>query len=155
MNEKPSDSRSLYDYSDKSIPQAGYAAMAYAIVSLLSGLLAWIQYFLYHRPGKTGWLDHGYSSQQWLAHTPAITVIAVGSSVLIAAISGALAYGIFRRNRAAIVAMIVFVLALQLYTWFVVRSIGGTLLTVVVVAFLCRGARRMFQDHAEANSGNA
>jgi hypothetical protein len=45
--------------------------------------------------------------------------------------------------------MIVFVVALQLYTWFVARSIAGTLVTIVVIAFLLRGAKRMFQDHAD------
>ena len=45
--------------------------------------------------------------------------------------------------------MLVFVILLQLYTWLIAHSVTGTLVTIVVVAFLLRGARRMFQDHAE------
>ncbi len=140
---------SVYDYSDKSVPQAGYAAVVYAAVSFFGGVLAFIQYWLYHRPGTGGLINHEYVSQQWLAHTPLVTAVAVGFSVLIAAVSGFLAFGIFRRSRAAIVAMIVFVILLQLYTWFAARSIAGSILSIVVVAFLLRGAKRMFQDHAE------
>jgi sugar phosphate permease len=70
-------------------------------------------------------------------------------SVIIAAISGVLAFGIFRRSRGAIIAMLIFVIMLQLYTWFVARSVAGTLVTIIVVGFLLRGPRRMFQDYAE------
>jgi hypothetical protein len=45
--------------------------------------------------------------------------------------------------------MIVFVVFLQLYTWFTAHSVSGILVSIVVVAFLLRGARRMFQDYAE------
>ena len=70
-------------------------------------------------------------------------------SVVIAAVSGVLAFGILRRSRVAVVAMLIFVIVLQLYTWVVARSVAGTLVTIIVVGFLLRGARRMFQDHAE------
>jgi hypothetical protein len=149
MEYPKANSKSLFDYSDKSVQHAGYAAIAYAAILLFSGLLAWIQFFLYHRPGRGGWIDHGYLSQQWVQHTPRQTAITVVFSVVLAAISGVLAFGIFRRRRGAIVAMIVFVVALQLFTWFVARSIGGALITIIVVAFLLRGAKRMFQDHTE------
>src|SRR5438132_9330497 len=110
---------SIYDYSDKSVQQAGYAAIAFAIISLFSGLLACIQYFLCHRPGTGGFISHGFVSQQYLPHTPLITAVAVVFSSIIAAISGVLAFFIFRRSRAAVVAMLIFVVVLQLYTWFV------------------------------------
>jgi hypothetical protein len=142
-------SKSLYDYSDKSIPHAGYAAIAYAVITLFSGLLAWIQFMLYHTPGTGGFLHHDFVSQQWLQHAPLITAVAVAFSVIIAAVSGVLAFGIFRRSRVAVVAMVVFVVVLQLYTWFVARSPAGTLVTIIVVGLLLRGARRIFQDHAE------
>jgi hypothetical protein len=45
--------------------------------------------------------------------------------------------------------MLVFVVGLQLYTWFVMRSPSGSLLSIIVTGFLLRGARRIFQDHAE------
>ena len=57
MDYPKENSRSLYDYSDKSAQHAGYAAIAYAVVNLFTGLLAWIQYFVYHRPGTGGVLN--------------------------------------------------------------------------------------------------
>jgi hypothetical protein len=143
-------SKSLYDYSDKSVQHAGYAAIAYAALNLFGGVLALVQYFLYHRPGTDTWLYRQEVNQQWLQHTPLVTVVAVTFSVILAAISGVLAFFIFRRSRFAIIGMIVFVVILQLYTWLVAHSLGGTLPTLIVVAFLLRGARRMFQDHAES-----
>jgi hypothetical protein len=142
-------SKSLYDYSDKSVQHAGYAAIAYAAINLFSGILALVQYFIYHRPGKGSVLPDDFASQQYLQHTPLITEVAVAFSVILAAISGVLAFFIFRRNRFAVVAMLVLVVLLQLYTWFVAHSPSGTLVSIIVVAFLLRGARRMFQDYAE------
>ena len=142
-------SKSLYDYSDKSVKHAGYAAMAYAAINLFSGVLVWIQYFLYHRPGTGGLLNRDFASQQYLQHTPLMTAVAIVFSIIVAAISGVLAFLIFRRSRFAVVAMLVVVIALQLFTWFVAHSPAGTLVSIVVIAFLLRGARRMFQDYAE------
>ena len=142
-------SKSLYDYSDKSVQHAGYAAIAYAAINLFSGILALVQYFIYHRPGKGSILPDDFAAQQYLQHTALITAVAVAFSVILAAISGVLAFFIFRRNRFAVVAMLVLVVLLQLYTWFVAHSPSGTLVSIIVVAFLLRGARRMFQDYAE------
>ena len=140
---------SLYDYTDKSVPPASYAAIAYGVISLVTGVFAWLQYLLYHRPDQGGFLHREFANQQWLQHTPLITGVAVVFSVIIAAISGVLAFRIFRHSRGAIIAMLIFVIMLQLYTWFVARSVAGTLVTIIVVGFLLRGARRMFQDYAE------
>ena len=118
-------SSSLYDYSDKSIPQAGYAAIVYAVISTLTTGLSW---FL---APTTPWL--------------ALVVVAL----VIGGFFGALAFGIFRKSRTAVVLMLVLVVGLQLYTWLVLHSISGTLLSIVVTGFLLRGARRIFQDHAE------
>jgi hypothetical protein len=118
-------STSLYDYSDKSIPQAGYAAIVYAVISTLSTGLAWF------RAPTTPWI--------------AIVIVAL----VIGLIFGALAFGIFRKSRVAVVIMLVFVVGLQLYTWFLMRSASGTILSVIVAGFLLRGARRIFQYHAE------
>jgi hypothetical protein len=145
-------SKSVYDYSDKSVQHAGYAAIVYAAINLFSGVLAWIQYFLYHRPGTGGLLNHDFASQQYLQHTPLMTAVAIVFSVIIVAISGVLAFFIFRRSRFAVVAMLVVVIVLQLFTWFVAHSPAGTLVSIVVVAFLLRGARRMVQDYAEQKS---
>jgi hypothetical protein len=118
-------SASLYDYSDKSIPQAGYAAIVYAVISTLSTGLAWF------RTPSTPWI--------------AIVIVAL----VIGLFFGALAFGIFRKSRVAVVIMLVFVVGLQLYTWFVMRSGSGTILSIIVTGFLLRGARRIFQYHAE------
>jgi quinol-cytochrome oxidoreductase complex cytochrome b subunit len=118
-------SSSLYNYSDKSIPQAGYAAIVYAVISTLTIGLSWF------RAPTTPWL--------------ALVIVAL----VIGAVFGGLAFGIFRKSRVAVVVMLAFVVGLQLYTWFVLRSISGTLLSIVVTGFLLRGASRIFQDHAE------
>jgi len=136
---------SVYDYSDKSVPQAGYATIAYGVIALATGLFALLQYFLYHRPGTGGFISHDFVAQQYLQHTPFVTAVALVFSIIIAAISGVLAFSIFRRSRVAIVAMIVFVVALQLYTWFVARSTAGMLVTMVVVAFLFAAPKGCFR----------
>lgn len=118
-------SRSLYDYSDKSIPQAGYAAIVYAVLSTLGTGLEWF------REPSTPWI--------------AIGIV----SLVIGLFFGALAFGIFRKSRVAVVIMLVFVVGLQLFTWFGLRSGSGTVLSVIVTGFLLRGARRIFQHHAE------
>ena len=116
---------SLYDYSDKSIPHAGYAAIAYAVISTLSTGLSWFQ------APTTPWL--------------AVVIVAL----VIGLFFGALAFGIFKKSRVAVLVMLVFVVGLQLYTWFVLRSGAGSVVSVIVTGFLLRGARRIFQDHAE------
>lgn len=116
---------SLYDYSDKSIPQAGYAAIVYAVISTLTIGSSWF------RAPATPWL--------------AIVIVAL----IIGAFFGSLAFGIYKKSRVAVVVMLVFVVGLQLYTWFIMRSPSGSLLSIIVTGFLLRGARRIFQDHAE------
>ena len=118
-------SSSLYDYSDKSIPQAGYAAIVYAVISTLTTGLSWF------RAPTTPWL------------------VLVAVALVIGAFFGGLAFGIFKKSRTAVVLMLVLVVGLQLYTWLILHSISGTLLSIVVTGFLLRGARRIFQGHAE------
>jgi hypothetical protein len=142
-------SKSLYDYSDKSVQHAGYAAITYAVINLFGGVLSLIQHFIYHRPGTGGYLSQDYVSQQYLQHTPLLTAITIGFSIIVAAVSGVLAFFIFRNSRFAVVAMLGVVILLQLFTWFVAHSAAGSLLSIVVTGVLLRGARRIFQDHAE------
>src|SRR6476646_2928919 len=97
-------SASIYDYTDKSVPHAGYAAIVYGVINLVTGALAVLQSFSYHRPGGGGITDHEFASQQYLQHAPLFAAIAVFFSVVIAAVSGVLAFFIFRRSRFAIVA---------------------------------------------------
>ena len=110
--------------------------------------------FFYHRPGLGGLLYRHEANQLWLQHTPLVTAVAVAISVIIAAIAGLLGFFIFRRSRFAIVAMLVFVVILQLYTWLVAHSLTGTLPSIIIVAFLLRGGRRIFQDYAERELGS-
>jgi hypothetical protein len=121
-------STSVYDYTDRSIQQAGYAAIVYAVVSVVSTGLAWFQ----------------ASSTPWVA----LAVVAV----IIGLFFGGLAFGIFKKSRICVVIMLVLVVGFQLYTWFIVRSASGSLLSILVTGFLLRGARRIFQDHAERRS---
>ena len=123
-------STSLYDYSDKSIPQAGYAAIVYAVIATVSTVLTSLHAQLL-----------GSSTEPWLA----VVIVAI----IIGLFFGALAFGIFRKSRVAIVIMIVLVVGLQLITWFILRSTAGSILSIIVTGFLLRGARRIFQYHAE------
>lgn len=149
MDYSNDNSKSLYDYSDKSVQQAGYAAIAYAAINLFSGVLALIQFFVYHRPGSGGIISHEFVSQQYLQHTPLLTAVALGFSVIIAVIAGVLAWFIFRQSRFAVIAMLSLVVLLQLFIWFVAHSAAGTLVSIVVAGFVLRGTRRIFQDHSE------
>jgi hypothetical protein len=128
MDHPKEGSTSLYDYTDKSISQAGYAAIVYAVVSMVSTGLAW-----FHAPS-----------------TPWVALIVV--AVIIGLFFGGLAFGIFKKSRVCVVIMLMLVVGFQLYTWFVMRSASGTLLSILVTGFLLRGARRIFQDHAEQQS---
>jgi ABC-type dipeptide/oligopeptide/nickel transport system permease component len=149
MDYPKEDSKSLYDYSDKSVQHAGYAALTYAAINLFTDLLALIQYYIYHRPGTGGFLGHEFATQQYLQRTPLLTAISLFFSVVIAVISGVLAFFIFHHSRFAVVAMIGMVVMLQLFTWFVAHSPAGTLVSIIVAGFLLRGARRIFQDYSE------
>lgn len=137
---------SLYDYTDKTVRNGGMAAIAYGVIALAEALLEWLQFFLYHRPTSSDSLDHSWLSRQWLEHTPAQTAWAVFGGVTIAAASGVLAFGIFRRSKVAITLMLLLVCGLQLYTWIIIHSASGSIVSIVVVAFLARGAVRIFEQ---------
>jgi hypothetical protein len=111
--------------TQKTIPQAGYTAIVYAVISTRSIGLAWF---------------HASSTR---------SLAIVLRALIIGLLFGALAFGIFRRSRVAIILMLVSVVGLQPYTWFVMHSPSGSLLSIIVTAFLLRGARRIFQDDAE------
>jgi FtsH-binding integral membrane protein len=101
--------------------------------------------FPVHRPGAGDFQRYEFLSQQYLQHTPLVTAVALVLTAILAATSGVLAFFIFRRSRFAVMAMLVCVMVLQLYTWFVVRSPAGSLVSIIVIGFLLRGARRIFQ----------
>jgi hypothetical protein len=143
MNNPKEHKTSIYStVFDKEVPQAGYAAIAFTVIALWTGLLRWIGFFN-ETPGGGGGHHESFH------HTPFVIAVTVGLYVIIAAIPGTLAFFIFRRSRFAVVAMLLLVILPQLYTWFVARSIAGSLTSIIIAAFLARGARRIFQDHAE------
>ena len=100
--------KSLYDYTDKSVQHAGYAAVTYAVVALFGALFTWIEYYFYHRLGTGGVISFDSASQRYLLHTPLIAAVNVGFSVVIATVAGAFAFFIFRRSRFAVVGLLVF-----------------------------------------------
>jgi predicted benzoate:H+ symporter BenE len=119
-------SKSLYDLSDKSIQQAGYAAIVYLIIAA-----TWAPVLKLFDVPPTPW------------------VALVVGALINGLVFGALAFGIFRKSRVAVVIMLVLVVGNQLFTWLILRSPAGTLPSIIVAAFLLRGARRIFQYHAE------
>ena len=52
----------MRDGSNHEDPFVIDAAIAYAVINLFTGLLAWIQYFLYHRPGTGGFISQARGS---------------------------------------------------------------------------------------------
>lgn len=85
-----------------------------------------------------------------------VAAIALVFGIVIAAISGVLAFFISRRSKVAIVLMLLLVVVPQLYTWLIVHSIAGSLASVVIAAFLIRGAVRIFErpEGNEASTPN-
>lgn len=81
--------------------------------------------------------------------------IALIAGVILARISGILAFGIFRRSKIAVVLMLLLVILPQLYAWFVAHSVAGTLLSIVVTAFLLRGAAGIFERRDESDVTNS
>jgi hypothetical protein len=125
----------LYDYTDPRVRQAGYAATIYGVISLASALLELLKARLYAIPAS------------------AVALVAIG--VIAAGISGILAFGIFRRRKVAVILMTALVVIPQLYTWFVAHSISGSLVSIVVTAFLLRGAKAMFEPPDEDNPSDS
>jgi hypothetical protein len=133
VNDVPIGKRPLYDYTDPRVRQAGYAAIVYGVISLAGVLLVLLKARLDAIPAS------------------AVGLVAVG--VIAASFSGVLAFGIFRRSKAAVLLMITLVVIPQLYTWFIARSVAGTLVSIVVTAFLLRGAKAIFEPPDEDNPG--
>lgn len=129
MNDIPAERTPLYDYTDPRVRQAGYAAIIYGVISLASALLLLLK--------------------ARLDAIPASAVVLIVSGVIMAAISGVLAFGIFRRSKVAAILMIIVVVVPQLYTWFIAHSAAGSLVSIVVVAFVLRGAKAIWEPPDE------
>lgn len=119
--QKPA-SLSVYDYSEKSIPQAWVAALAYAGFTSFGGIMAALQ---------------------------GAQAVPVAGLILNLLIILPLTFGIYKRSRIGVVLMLAYVICSQLYVWLALRSFAGTILSVVVTGFLLRGAVRIFQFHRE------
>ena len=115
---------SPYDYSDKSIQHAYIAVLAYLGLRALSALIGALR-----QPAIASWFVIDFL----------IAVIGLGL----------IAFGIYKKSRAAVVLAIVYIVGTQLYVWLVVGSFAGTVVSVIVTGFLLRGAKRIFESHGE------
>lgn len=68
---------------------------------------------------------------------------------LVGALLGGLAFGIHKESRVAVVAAICLVVGMQLVLWATSGWFSGTIVSVIVTGFLLRGAKRIFEHHAE------
>ena len=117
-------SLSVYDYSDKSIQHAWIAVLVYLGLRVFGAAIGMLQ-------------------------QPGMVVPFVIDGVFYVVVLGALAFGIYRKSRVAVVAAIVAIAGTQLYVWFAARSVSGSVVSIIAVGFLLRGANRIFQDHRE------
>ncbi len=119
-------SLSVYDYSDKSIQHAWIAVLVYLGLRVFGALIGAMQ-------------------------QPAMVVVFLIDVALYAVVLGAIAFGIYRKSRIAVVLAIIIIAGTQLYVWLGARSFSGTIVSVIAIGFLLRGANRIFQEHGERN----
>ena len=117
-------SLSVYDYSDKSIQQAWIAVLAYVALRVFGAVIGALQ-------------------------QPTLVVVLVIDAAFYAVVLGALAFGIYKKSRIAVIFAILVIAGTQLYVWLSARSFSGTIVSIIVVGFLLRGAVRVFQEHRE------
>ena len=122
-NDGPPRSRSAAA-PDNSIRHASIAALAYGALRALSAFIGGMQ-----QPAFALWFFIDF---------------AVAGIIL-----GLLAYFISRRSRVAVLLAIAYVAGTQLYVWFGIRSAAGTIISALVIGFLLRGARRIFEFHRQ------
>ena len=115
---------------DRSIRHASIATLAYGALRALSAFIGGFQ-----QPAVALWFFMDF---------------AIAGIVL-----GLLALFISRRSRIAVVLAIVYVTGTQLYVWFGIRSAAGTIVSAIVIGFLLRGARRIFEFHRHRRDGGA
>ena len=123
-------SLSVYDYSDKSIQHAWIAVLAYLGLRVFGAVVGSLQ-------------------------QPAMVAVFVIDAAFYAVVLGALAFGIHRKSRVAVVLVIAIIAGTQLYVWLGAGSFSGTIVSIIVVGFLLRGAARIFQHHRELKEGRA
>ena len=123
-------SLSVYDYSDKSIQHAWIAVLAYLGLRVFGAVIGAMQ-------------------------QPAMVVVFVIDAAFYALVLGAIAFGIHTKSRVAVVLGIVVIAGTQLYVWLAARSFSGTIVSIIVVGFLLRGATRIHQHHRELKEARA
>ena len=123
-------SLSVYDYSDKSIPHAWIAVLAYLGLRLFGTVLGMLQ-------------------------QTADTVTLVLDAAFHCLILGVLAFGIYRKSRVAVALALLWIVGWQLYVWIGLGSFSGTVVSVIVTGFLLRGAKRIFEHHRELQESRA
>ena len=127
--DEPPRSRSAAE-SDRIIRHASIAALAYGVLRVTIAFIGGMQ-----QPAVALWFFIDF---------------AVAGIVL-----GLLALFISRRSRIAVVLAILYVAGTQLYLWFEFGLAAGTIIPVIVIGFLLRGAGRIFEFHRRRRVGTA
>jgi hypothetical protein len=123
-NDERPRSISPYDYSDKSIRHAWIAVLAYAGLRAFGALIGSLR-----EPAMAVWFGIDFA--------------------VVAVLLGGLALGIHKESRVAVVSAIVVVIGMQILAWVTSGWFSGTIVSVIVTGFLLRGAKRIFEHHAE------
>ena len=123
-------SLSVYDYSDKSIQHAWIALLAYLGLRVFGTVIGVLQ-------------------------QPSSRVALMVDAVFDCVVLGALAFGVYRKSRVAVVLALLWVIGIQVYIWIGLRSFSGTIVSVIVTGFLARGAKRIFEHHREQQASRA
>ena len=116
---------SLYDYSDPSIRHAWIALVALAAL-------------------------RGIGAVAGMVVQPPLIIWYAIDFLFGCLLLGALAFGVHKESRVAVVLAIILIVANQLYIWFGIGSLAGTLPAVIVTGFLLRGAVRIFEHHRDS-----
>ena len=123
-------SLSVYDYSDKSIQHAWIAVLVYLGLRVFGAVVGSLQ-------------------------QPPMVVVFVIDAAFYAVVLGAIAFGIHKKSRIAVVIAIAIIAGTQLFVWLGARSFSGSVVSVIAVGFLLRGATRIFQHHRELKEARA
>ncbi len=126
-NDEPRRSHSDHGTLDTAVRHAIAALLGYAGLRALSAIIGGLQ-----QPAMA----------MWFVIDLAIAVVVLG----------ALGFGVYRRSRVAVVLAILYIVGTQLYVWFAIGTPAGTIIAVIVTGFLLRGAKRIFEDHASAQT---
>jgi len=106
---------------------------------------------------RLGWGGAAVSAITTLVFTFIISS-AAGTSLIVwavgsAAVTGALAYGVYRRSRPAAVTLLVLFLISRVWFYLQSRSLGSPLLSIIFLYCLLEGVRGTFAHHRAMSAG--